>query len=75
MDLDALQQPEDELFENASPSQRRRLKEFAACIRDTPEDNQDCIGRVRGAASGVVIMLNPMRAQHISYYCRWSIAD
>jgi hypothetical protein len=56
---------EDELFETAKPPMLRMMKEFAALIRDTFDDNKEYTGLARGISSGVV-MLNPVRAQQIN---------
>jgi hypothetical protein len=59
-DPDVLEEAETPLFEEASPMKLRLLKEFAAVIRETFEDNKEYTGLIRGVASGVV-MLNLVR--------------
>jgi hypothetical protein len=63
-DPDVLEEAEALLFEEASSAKLRLLKEFAAMIRETFEDNKEYTALIRGIASGVV-MLNLVRAQHL----------
>jgi hypothetical protein len=60
-DLDVLEEAEALLFEETSPAKLRLLKEFAAMVRETFEDNKECTALIRGIASGAV-MLNQAAA-------------
>ena len=59
-----LEEAEALLFEETSPAKLRLLKEFAAMVRETFEDNKEYTALIRGIASGAV-MLNLVRAQHL----------